>query len=211
MNPNVHTAEVLPPRAMLFVGIVGFHVVIAYFLTQGLLGFTIQVMKPRTIEVVPIDTPPPTPLQKNQIDEPTLTPTPPVVIPKPIFDVTDEPTEPVFVATTTDTQPIGPAIPVAPAEPQPIRLAGRNTFPDVDSFYPPDARRRNVEGTALVRACVDESARLDGSPVIETSTGSEVLDSAAIRVAKQGRYARSLRGETAVPNCHRFRVTFALH
>ena len=63
----------------------------------------------------------------------------------------------------------------------------------------------------LVRACVDERGKLTEAPVVETTSGSSALDNAAVRVAKDGRYAKSVKGDVAVPNCHRFRVTFTLH
>lgn len=210
MNQNVHTAEVLPPRAMLMIGIVGFHVILVYALTHGLMGVTLKYLDPK-MEVVPIRdvVPVPTPPVEQRI-EPTLQPTPRIFVPEPVIPI-DEPAEPVQVAAIVEQELIGTPIEIAPPpQPLPLKLVGRNVFPDADSYYPPEARRRNEEGTALVRACVDERARLDGTPMIETSTGNALLDAAAVRVAKDGRYARAMRGEVAVPNCHRFRVTFSL-
>jgi protein TonB len=211
-NSNVHAAEVLSPRAILFLGIVALHAVLGYFLSHGLMQATVQLLKP-TMEgvIVPDDRPPPKPPERV-IEEPKLQPTMPFEVPVPDDVELVEPAETAFVGATAETQdPVaGVSQPITPVE-APLRLVGRNVFPNADSYYPAADRRMEVEGTALVRACVDDNAKLDGAPVIETSSGSKSLDNAALRVARDARYARSMRGEAPVPNCHRFRVTFSLH
>ncbi len=125
--------------------------------------------------------------------------------------IEEQQSETAFVgATAESSEPVTAAQPLVPVQ-MPVRLVGRNVFPNADSYYPPSERRLEREGTALVRACVDEAGKLNGLPVIETSSGSSALDNAALRVAKDGKYARSMQGEVAVGNCHRFRVTFTLH
>ncbi len=210
MNPNIHTAEVLPPRAMLFLGVVALHVLFAYFLTSGLMRATIQILLPPMEGVILKDPDPPKQQKAVEQDprflDPTVTPVPPPPIPL------DPPDEPVFANAVPEI--VGDSVPFQPAAPAaepPIRLVGRNVMPNTEDYYPANERRREIEGTAVVRACVNENGRLDGAPVVEMSSGRPALDTAAMRVARDGRYARSMRGDMPVPNCHRFRVTFSMH
>jgi TonB family protein len=211
MNANIHTAEVLPPRALLFLGIVALHVVFGWFLTSGLMTATMELLLPtRPIDVIPIKETQPPPV-KPVIDAPPLVD--PFVVPKPerldIPVIEDASELTTVIDETIDQPPVAP--PITVAEP-PIRLIGHNVLPNADNFYPPEKIRANEEGAAVVRACVNENGKLmDGAPVVETTSGSAAFDRAALRVAREGKYARSMRGDTPVPNCHRFRVVFSLH
>jgi len=49
------------------------------------------------------------------------------------------------------------------------------------------------------------------APAPPENVKREPLDKAAIRLARDGKYARAMRGDTPVPNCYRFRVTFTLN
>ncbi len=51
-HTNIHTAEVLSPRAMLFLGIVALHAVLGYFLASGLMTTTFQILKPEMEGVI---------------------------------------------------------------------------------------------------------------------------------------------------------------
>jgi periplasmic protein TonB len=210
MNPNVHTAEILPPRALLFLGVIALHVVFGYLLTTGLMRGIIKVLMPEPIisEIIP-ETPRPPP--QRVIVEPNLTD--PIPVPLPVPDIpVEQVNDPVF--TSTIAEPAGPIAPprdtpVIVAEP-PIRLVGRNVLPNAEEYYPARERRDGVEGSTVVRACVTEAGKLDGTPMVEATSGSARLDEAAIRVARDGRYARSMRGDSPVANCHRFRVIFSM-
>jgi protein TonB len=211
MNPSVHTAEVLPARAVLFLGILAFHVLLAYLFATGLIRTTIQMLVP-PMDVIPIPehpvVNPPLPPQN-----PTFPPGTVIATVKPDFDINvpvDPTSEPLQTQTAVDPQPSPLAEPVRPGEP-PLRLVGRNVMPNTEDYYPARDRRDGNEGTTEVRSCVNANGRLDGSPTVESSSGRESLDNAAVRVARDGRYAKAMRGETPVPNCYRFRVTFTMH
>ena len=211
MNPSVHTAEVLPARAVLFLGILAFHVLLAYLFATGLIRATIQVLIPpldviQVPEKTPVDLPPPP-------ENPTLPPRTLITAVEPVIDINvpvDPTSQPLQTQASVDPQPYRPAEPVRAAEP-PLRLVGRNVMPNTEDYYPARDRRDGNEGTTEVRSCVNENGRLDGSPTVESSSGRESLDNAAVRVARDGRYAKAMRGETPVPNCYRFRVTFTMH
>ncbi len=100
---------------------------------------------------------------------------------------------------------------VGPPAPVPVRVLGQNRFPNSEDYYPAGERRLGIEGSATVRACVDENGTLvQGGPTVEQSSGNAHLDAGALNVARAGRYARSVQGATPVPNCFRFRVGFQI-
>jgi TonB family protein len=211
MNPSIHTAQVLPARAVLFLGIAGFHALLAYLFASGLITQTIKILVPEPpMEFIDIEknspplettTPPPSapPQFIAKIDDPLPLP--------PINPIVDPPVA--SEAISTPTAPTGPTFAFTP--PPPIRLVGRNVMPNTADYYPPNEIRLGQEGTAEVQSCVDEKGKLDGTPTVEATSGREPLDRAAIRLARDGKYARAMRGDTPVPNCYRFRVTFTLH
>lgn len=212
MNPSVQTSEVLPARAVLFLGILVFHVLLAYLFATGLIRTTVQMLVPPMDATIIPDEPRQTP--QPQIENPTLQPTTLITDVDPprirINEQEDPPVEPLLAQAAPDPQRYSPAEPVSVTEP-PLRMVGRNVMPNTEDYYPARDRRDGNEGTAQVRSCVNVNGRLDGTPTVESSSGRESLDSAAVRVARDGRYARAMRGDTPVPTCYRFRVTFTMH
>ena len=211
MNPSIHTAQVLPARAVLFLGIVALHGLFAYLFATGLIAQTVHILlPPPLIDVINIkektSTPPP-PQQPNP--RPT-TITARVVEPIPLLPINIEP-DTAITPPAEPLTPTGPFVDGPPPAPLPIRLVGRNVMPNTADYYPPSEIRQLNEGTAEVQSCVDTNGRLDGTPTVEETSGHGPLDKAAIRLARDGKYARAFRGEVAVPNCYRFRVTFTLH
>jgi len=209
MNPSIHTAQVLPARAVLFLGIAGGHALLAYLFASGMITQTIKILVPdKPIEFINIErhpppetAPPPTPVPTQFIakfDDPVIPPINPMADP-PVMS------EPI----TTTTASVGPTT-IPPPITLPIRLVGRNVMPNSADYYPANEIRMGKEGTAEVQSCVDVNGKLDGLPTIEATSGREPLDKAAIRLARDGKYARAVRGDTPVPNCYRFRVTFTL-
>jgi TonB family protein len=211
MNTTLHSAQVLPPRAMLFLGIVALHAVLAYFFASALLRTTISILSTSPIQVLDLPRENPPPVEHVPVEQPPL-PTPTFFeVQKPEVAIVDS-VDPETVMTTATFDPI----PVRPAEPatvieQPVRLIGRNVMPNTEDYYPPHERRLEMEGATEVRACVDTNGKLSGAPTVESSSGRESFDRAAVRVARDGRYARAVRGETPVANCYRFRVIFSMH
>jgi TonB family protein len=209
MNPSIHAARVLPARAVLFLGIVGLHVLFAYLFASGLIVTITKVIAPDIIDVIPLkkDAPPkaddPTPTLPTQ-----LTAYQPVV-PDQVFDIN----VPIDTAISMPSEPTIGHDPVVSTTtlPPPITLIGRNVMPNTGDYYPPSEIRLGHEGTAEIRSCVDTRGRLDGTPTVEATSGRAPLDKAAIRLAQDGKYARAVRGNEPVPNCYRLRVTFTLH
>lgn len=196
----------LSQRAVMFIGIVAFHVLLVYLFASGLAVRTIKLVLPEAeISFIkdppPIDTPPP-------LIDPQLAP------PRPIDmgPVPEVPTD--YVGDTAITLP--PVIIERPPPPQVvepverIHLVGRHQLPNTEDYYPAPARRDGVEGATEVSVCVDERGKRTGEPTVMRSSGDARLDKGALAVARDGKYARSARGETFVPNCYGFRIIFQM-
>jgi TonB family protein len=211
MSPatTIHTAEVLPPRAVLFLGIVAAHVLLAWFLGNGLIREMKNFINPRPVDVIPLpDQPVEVPRTQQDLmpplDNPLYVPTPEVPV-NPTYSETDS-----IMTTSVPQEPLPVAGPTIVAEPPPIRLVGRNVIPNSESYYPAQDRRIGREGTAEVQACVSPQGVLSSTPTVERSSGRTSLDQAAVRLVGDGRFARAMRGDEAVPNCYRFRVSFTM-
>jgi TonB family protein len=85
-------------------------------------------------------------------------------------------------------------------------------FPHPDEYYPDAAIRREEQGAATLRVCVDPAGRLTSDPVTEESSGSDRLDSAAIRLAKagSGHYRPSTDDGRPVNSCYPVKIRFQL-
>ncbi|MDB6014602.1 MAG: Gram-negative bacterial TonB protein C-terminal [Gammaproteobacteria bacterium] len=86
-------------------------------------------------------------------------------------------------------------------------------FPTLESYYPLEARRAGQEGAVVVRSCVDTEGRLTALPSIVTTSGNDVLDAAALRLANAGSGLYLPGTVKGVPTaaCVVFKVKFELH
>jgi TonB family protein len=76
-------------------------------------------------------------------------------------------------------------------------------------YYPEGSVRRGEQGSPTVRVCVDSTGELLRAPVITVSSGYPELDGAAIRIAKESRYAPGTRNGVALPeSCLEVPVAF---
>jgi TonB family protein len=204
----IHTAEVLPPRAVLFLGIVAVHALLAYFLGNGLVRTVKNFITP-PVEVIPIKDRLDVPVPQERLDPALRDPiyVPPSEVPGAPIDYEADSITTTSVEPTPYRPPVGPS---AIAEPPPLRLIGRNVIPNSESYYPAQDRRLGREGTAEVQACVSPQGVLSSTPTVERSSGRMSLDQAAVRLVGDGRFARAVRGSEPVPNCYRFRVSFTM-
>jgi TonB family protein len=197
----------LSQRAVMFIGIVAFHVVLIYLFASGLAATTVKLAFGST-EVVFRDLAPP-------VDQPPPLP-PPVVLEQPkVIDVGPVPEGPTedssgTAITRTPVIPDPPAIPTVVPRIEPIHLVGKHQLPNTEDYYPPTLRREGVEGATEVNVCVDERGKRTGEPTVSRSSGNQRLDKGALDVARNGKYARSARGDTFVPNCYGFRIIFKM-
>ncbi len=205
MNYHFPQADFLSRRALAFSGIAAFHILIAYLLLPAL------VQPPPTTDPgtkwIPLPQPtPPAPTQATPDFHPSDH-TGPIPVPHTDDVVLPEGPTSSVNAVVSDGPPAG-AGSAMPAPP--VRTLGANQLPNSEDYYPPDMRRLNIEGATNVRVCVDAQGARLGEPTIERSSGESRLDMAAMNVARHGRYARSLQGDTPVGNCFRFRIAFRI-
>ena len=85
-------------------------------------------------------------------------------------------------------------------------------FPHPDEYYPDASIRREEQGAATLRVCVDAAGRLTSDPSTEESSGSDRLDMAAIRLAKagSGHYRPSTDDGRPVNSCYPVKIRFQL-
>jgi protein TonB len=208
MDHSAHPSPVLPQRAVVLAAIIALHVLLIGALASGLAHTALTAVLPpivaRVVDVHPQDPvlPPPA--------EPTFVP--PTVDPGPVPEVPYDPgNEDGGTALTLPAAPgNAPIAPAARVPAPPILLTGKNRLPNTEDYYPPRAIREGISGAANVRVCVDESGKLHNAPVVEQSTGSALLDQAAVNLTRDGRYARSTQGGMPIPNCFRFRIIFQM-
>lgn len=85
-------------------------------------------------------------------------------------------------------------------------------FPRLDSYYPAAAARAGQQGTAIIHFCVDAEGKLSEPPTLAGSSGSEVLDIAAVDLANagSGHYKPALENGVPVRGCGNFKIAFKL-
>ena len=196
-------SEILPRRTLAACGIILLHLAVIYLLATALMH---SLAQPGPPALVAHFLPQPTPVAAATptLVAPTLQPTTATVEPPPVAPLVLPP-EPLPATGTTALEPQGGSG-AAPA--QPVRMLGRNILPDSEDYYPAERRRLGIEGSALVRVCVDAQGGRQGEPLIEESSRDTQLDAAALNVARHGRYTRAEQGGVAVPNCYRFHIVF---
>jgi TonB family protein len=177
-------------------------------------------LRPPVLRLQPIDQQiPPPPVEKP----PELKPADPdltrLFTPQPLpVPPLEFPTEVPATAPVAPPQDTGPVV-LAPSE-----GTGTAVVPDIpstplqfrvvrptDDYYPSASQSMQEEGLAIVRVCVTPAGRLDGKPVIQTSSGSSRLDAAALRWASEAlRFTPATERGAPVAACKGFRVNFKL-
>jgi periplasmic protein TonB len=206
MAANAQDSSFFTRRGIVVVAIIILHVLIAYALATGLASKVIEVLAPPieadiVEEIENQDEPPPPPPPEME--------RPPVEVPPPEVTI-DLPMETTTTAIQDVTdKPPPPAPPPPPRAPSVAAKILRSPFPE--EYYPPGAKRREEEGSPVVRACVGPNGRLLRDPVITDTSGFPELDAAAVKVAKASRYTAGSDGGSALTeSCVSFRVKFVL-
>ena len=200
MAANVQDSSLFTRRGVVLVAIIAFHVLLAYAFASGLAQKVVEVLAPPieadiVEELKPEDAPPPPPPPEME--------RPPVEVPPPEVTI-DLPMETSTAIVDVTDKPPPPAPPPPPRAPTVAAKIVRSPFPE--EYYPPGAKRREEEGSPVVRACVGANGRLVREPVVTDTSGFPELDGAAIKVAKDTRYMAGSDAES----CVSFRVKFVL-
>ncbi|HKZ73719.1 MAG TPA: energy transducer TonB [Steroidobacteraceae bacterium] len=193
-------------RAIVFLAIVSFHVLIVWGLASGLARQVVELIAP------PIETDIIEELEQREEPPPPPPPEmerPPVEVPPPEVSI-DIPVESsTAIQDVTDRPP--------PPRPPPPRVVQRTApkldvrrSPSTDDYYPPASRRSNEEGVTTVRACVSRDGRTSGTPSIEKTSGHTRLDEAAVKWAQRARWTPGTEDGKPVEQCSQFNVRFKL-
>jgi TonB family protein len=155
----------------------------------------------------------------SELGQPTIQETPPgdfIEIPMDganstgALDVMNRPASP--AAPPTPPAPLEPP-PALPTPPAVVRVAPKldiRRSPPTDDFYPPSARREEIEGVTTVRACVGPDGRTSGEPTVTKTSGNTALDEAAAKWARRARWTAGTEDGSAVEMCSQFNVRFKL-
>jgi protein TonB len=210
MATTVGSLEPLRKRGFALAAIAGGHVLLVYFLMNGLAQQVLSIVStpPIVADFLPDEhreRPLPPPLPTPDLATHRLTVAEPPWKPPVIKDPPETIETPPGTGTVIDDP--GDETLIAPP---PLVLIGKNELPNTEDYYPARARRDGQEGVSEVRVCVDERGRLQGDPTIQRSSGSALLDGGAVAVTRAGHYARATRGGVAVPACYGFRIAFRM-
>lgn len=197
-------------RAIVFVAAVLFHIMLGYFIASGLARKVIDTVAAPLVtdivEEVKQEQKPPPPPPPEMERPPVEVPPPEVSIDIPvdvsnstaITDVTDKP------------QPMAP--PPAPVS-NIVRVGAKvdiKRSPPTDDYYPPSARRAEIEGVTTVRACVTPDGKAAGEPTVTKSSSNGALDEAAVKWTKRARFIPGTEDGKPVETCTQFNVRFKL-
>ena len=194
-------------RATVFVGAVLFHIFLGYIIASGLARRAIEsVAAPLVTDIVEEmkkDEKPPPPPPPEMVR-------PPVEVPPPDVSI-DIPIETTSTAIT-DVTTVRQAAP-APVAVSVVRTGSRvdvKRSPSTDDYYPPSARRAEIEGVTTVRACVTTDGRASGEPTVTKSSGNGALDEAAVKWTKRARFFPGTEDGKPAETCTQFNVRFKL-
>ncbi len=199
-------ASFLSKRAIVFVAIVVLHVLIIYAFASGLAKsgqrYLQTILQTNIIQTEkPKDLPPPPP----PVD---LKERPPVQVIAPDINITipvDTPPPPITNVTTHAVPP--PPPPRPPAAPTKLEVISK---PDISNYYPEQARREGTEGRAQVKICINVKGQVESAEVV-TSSGSPLLDEAAIKVGRAFRFKPPTQEGKPIATCPTLPVKFELH
>jgi protein TonB len=209
MAAYVQDTSFLSRRAIVFVVIVAFHILLIYGLANGLARRVVEVIAPpiqadisekveKRDEPPP---PPPPPMERQQVE-----------IPPPDVDIQIPVEAPPTAITQVTTTP--QPKPVAPPPRAVVRVAPKldqRRSPTTDDYYPPPSRRAGEEGITTIHACVSADGRTAGTATVEKSSGFPRLDDAAVKWAARARWTPATEdGKPIDGGCSQFNVRFKL-
>jgi TonB family protein len=203
-----HGFSPLSRRSMIFMLIVGMHVVLIWAFASGFVTKVIHGPGVITAAWLPqahkpeVRLPPPmAPVLANNRFVPPDVDIPNFNAEKPITLMSTESSEPTPGSSTRPEKSI-----------ERVQGGPGTGFPNTDEYYPPSAVRLREEGVTAVQVCVNENGRLSAVPTIAQSSGIAVLDEGALKLAKagSGHYRTTTEDGRPVNDCYAFRVRFEL-
>ncbi len=89
-----------------------------------------------------------------------------------------------------------------------VMFLNQTGSPDVEDFYPKEARARGEHGVIALRVCADPHGALAGDPEILKTSGSADLDAAAASWARAAHWVPATENGSAVEGCTKVSVQF---
>jgi len=111
----------------------------------------------------------------------------PVQQPTPVTPVVAPVTPPAMPQPVASTQPVQPPAPSSNPSPRTVAIDGVAYKRPPHIEYPDQARRRGDTGTVVVRALIGGNGRVESASV-EQSSGSRMLDQAAVRAVNRASF-----------------------
>ena len=206
MTAYIHDSGYTSRRAVAFVAIVVLHVLMIWGFASGLAKrVVVEAFQDVKVNIIQEENkePEPPPPPKVDIEQKP----PPVQIPPPIVNIQIPVEQPIAVVTNRPPPPPPPR----PVVIQPVKPIEFRSPPDIDSYYPDQARRLEQSGSPIVHWCVNPDGKLDGVPEIKTSSGFDLLDQASLKLVRESRYIPA-KGPDGKPMhaCKDLKVTFKL-
>jgi protein TonB len=202
-----HDSGFFSRRAIIFVAIVLFQVILFYVFQSGLATRVMRAVEPPLETTIVQDE------QKHNLPPPPPPPKmekPPVEVPPPDVVITLPPEPNSTAITQVTSKPVAaPPAPRAPDVRTRAQLDQRHS-PSTDDYYPAASRRMSETGSTTVNVCLDESGKQTGTPTVQKSSGSGRLDEAAVSWASHARFILGTLNGKSIADCTAFRVTFKL-
>jgi protein TonB len=219
MSAHVQQASVLSGRSMTMMMVIGLHALLISALIAMKFVPPSTVQGPKSFELIN-DPPEPAPPPEAPAPRPQKLQRFEVVVPViklPAIEVAEDtlvieaPAQADVVPAQGDAGP-GPAPVTTPAPARVFTELRYSAVKSPDEFYPSTSVALQEQGVAIVNVCVGADGRIDGLPVIQSSSGYKRLDQAAIRWAREAlRFNPATENGAGVRACKGFRVVFNLN
>jgi protein TonB len=201
MAAYAHDQGYMQRRTVVLLIIIAFHVLLIYGFSSGLVPHIMEQLAP------PIET---TILKEDKPKDELPPPPPPKFEEPPVQVVASE--IPISISIETPPPPIT-LVTTQPVPPPPRAVPGTKlgviSMPNADDMYPSAARNAGQEGRPLINFCTDEKGKITTVDVAESST-FPLLDEAAVKVVRGGRYKAATQEGKPVGSCARVPIKFQL-
>lgn len=87
-------------------------------------------------------------------------------------------------------------------------FANLTSSPSPAKFYPPDAAKRKEHGNVNLRVCADNTGAVAGTPEVVKSSGSKLLDEAALSWVRAVKWVPATFNNRRVEGCTHVDVAF---
>jgi len=207
MSGYIHVNDPISHRSLALFAIVGLHAAFIFALANGLVQrITVSKSMPIVADFPQVERPPE---EAPTLPQPKLE-TWAIPVPEPSVPIDYIPDAPAGSAIDDSPAPVQGGVAAENSGSSFAHAGIGRHFPNPDSFYPAAAIRQEIEGKAIVRVCIGPDGKLAQAPQIARSTGSRLLDEAALQLAHAGTYVAGSRDGVPIVDCFNFLTTFQI-